>query len=104
MEGTRLGRTTLPLIGLVAPGAAILLLGAAAGGLQTRATQPHVAVVLKDEGGNPVDPNAAAPRPYSPRQTCGGCHPYDKITQAYHFTMGADVMSDDWGAKNRNRR
>ncbi len=99
-----MGRTTLPLIGLVAPGAAILLLGAAAGGLQTRATQPHVAVVLKDEGGNPVDPNAAEPRPYSPRQTCGGCHPYDKITQAYHFTMGADVMSDDWGAKNRNRR
>lgn len=86
-----------PLILLLAA----LLPGASVEGLRQKA--PHVPVVLKDEDGNPVDPNAAEPRPYSPRQTCGGCHPYDRITQAYHFTMGADVMSDDWGAKNRNR-
>lgn len=91
----------LTLACLVAP--VSLLIGATAGGIQTKAPKPHVPVVLKDEAGNPIEPKAADARPYSPRQTCGGCHPYDTITKAYHFTMGADVMSDDWGAKNRNR-
>lgn len=45
---------------------------------------------LRDEQGNVIDPvkgiNATAA--YSPRQTCGACHDYDKITQGFHFTQG----------------
>lgn len=49
---------------------------------------------LKDEDGNIIDPinNINADKPYSPKQTCGaeGCHNYEKITEGYHFTQGAD--------------
>ncbi len=69
----------------------------------TDAQKTHVPVTLKDEAGLQIDPSVPGPRPYSPRATCGGCHPYDAITRAYHFTMGADVIADDWGAKHRNR-
>ena len=45
---------------------------------------------LRDEQGNVIDPihdiNAAAP--YSPKQTCGACHDYAKITEGFHFTQG----------------
>ncbi len=45
---------------------------------------------LRDEGGREIDPlhgkNATAP--YSPKQTCGACHDYQKITQGYHFQQG----------------
>ncbi len=46
---------------------------------------------LLDEDGNVIDPvkGVNADKPYSPKQTCGKCHDYDKITRAYHFTMGA---------------
>ena len=45
---------------------------------------------LRDEEGNVIDPVAGenADKPYSPKQTCGECHDYDKITEGYHFTMG----------------
>jgi hypothetical protein len=96
--------TFIILAGVVVPAAVLLAMAAAnATGRRVQTAKPHVPVVLKDEAGNPVRPDAADPKPYSPRQSCGGCHPYDKITKAYHFTMGADVMSDDWGAKHRNR-
>jgi len=47
---------------------------------------------LLDEDGNTIDPvkGTNADKPYSPKQTCGQCHDYEKITRAYHFTMGAD--------------
>ena len=47
--------------------------------------------MLFDEDGNVIDPvkGVNADKPYSPKQTCGKCHDYDKITQAYHFAMGA---------------
>ena len=93
-----------PTLPLIVPGVVLLsvsLMGANGARQKTAAT--HVAVVLKDEAGQPIDPTVPDAKPYSPRATCGGCHPYDKITKAYHFTMGADVMSDDWGAKHRNR-
>lgn len=52
---------------------------------------------LRDEDGNIIDPvnNVNADKPYSPKQTCGasGCHDYDKITEGYHFTQGADEKS-----------
>ena len=45
---------------------------------------------LLDEDGNVIDPvkGANADKPYSPKQTCGKCHDYDKITEGYHFTQG----------------
>jgi hypothetical protein len=62
-------------------------------------TKPHDAVELKDASGKPIRLNGADPQPYSPRATCGGCHKYDRIAQGYHFQMGADKISDDFGSK-----
>ena len=47
---------------------------------------------LYDEDGNIIDPvnNINAEKPYSPKQTCGKCHDYDKITQGFHFQQGKD--------------
>jgi len=52
---------------------------------------------LYDEDGNIIDPvnNINADKPYSPRQTCGQCHDYDKITEGYHFQQGKDEISSD---------
>ena len=46
---------------------------------------------LLDEDGNLINPAADqnADKPYSPKQTCGQCHDYEKITEGYHFTQGA---------------
>lgn len=45
---------------------------------------------LRDEEGNAINPVAGenADKPYSPKQTCGRCHDYEKITQGYHFMQG----------------
>ena len=45
---------------------------------------------LLDEDGKAINPVAGtnADKPYSPKQTCGRCHDYDKITKAYHFMQG----------------
>jgi len=47
---------------------------------------------LYDEDGNLIDPvhNINADKPYSPKQTCGKCHDYNKITQGFHFQQGKD--------------
>jgi len=47
---------------------------------------------LYDEDGNIIDPvnGINADKPYSPKQTCGKCHDYDKITQGFHFQQGKD--------------
>ena len=47
---------------------------------------------LYDEDGNIIDPvnEINADKPYSPKQTCGKCHDYDKITQGFHFQQGKD--------------
>jgi len=47
---------------------------------------------LYDEDGNIIDPvnNINAEKPYSPKQTCGKCHDYDKITRGFHFQQGKD--------------
>ncbi len=57
----------------------------------------HPAIPLLDEdGGHVLDSG----KPYSPRQSCGSsnCHDYEAITRAYHFEMGRDEASDDFGA------
>ena len=64
---------------------------------------PHPDVVLIDYQGNPValDGNM----PYSPKLTCGGCHDYEMITNAYHFQQGRTdaegriVVSDGFDSK-----
>ena len=45
---------------------------------------------LRDEEGNVINPVAGENpgKPYSPKQTCGQCHDYDRITQGYHFMQG----------------
>lgn len=88
---------------LAGPGALLILLSLPGNSAPRSAPAQHIAVVLRDEQGQPINPHAAHASPYSPRATCGGCHPYDKITSAYHFTMGADELDDAWGAKHRNR-
>ncbi len=49
-----------------------------------QAAHPHVP--LKDALGNHLV--AGSTEPYSPKQTCGGCHDYDLISNAYHFQQG----------------
>jgi len=50
---------------------------------------------LYDEDGNIINPVTGenADKPYSPRQTCGLCHDYEKITQGYHFQQGRDEIA-----------
>ena len=50
---------------------------------------------LFDEDGNIIDPvnGINADKPYSPKQTCGKCHDYDKITQGFHFQQGKDEVA-----------
>ena len=49
-------------------------------------------LICYDEDGNIIDPvnGINADKPYSPKQTCGKCHDYDKITQGFHFQQGKD--------------
>lgn len=51
---------------------------------------------LYDEDGNVINPAKGinTGKPYSPRQTCGKCHDYDKITQGFHFQQGKDEKPD----------
>lgn len=45
---------------------------------------------LCDESGNVIDPvhGINADNPYSPKQTCGKCHDYNKTTEGFHFQQG----------------
>jgi len=56
----------------------------------------HPAIPLMDEDGNHV---LNSGNPYSSKMSCGSssCHDYDKITGAFHFQMGRDEASDDYG-------
>lgn len=58
----------------------------------------HPPIPLLDESGMHVRDSG---KPYSPKMSCGsaGCHDYDAITHAYHFEMGRDEASDDFGLK-----
>ncbi len=56
----------------------------------------HRDVWLKNEQGEKITPTENSKDPYSPRQTCGRCHPYSTITSGYHFQQGFDVMSDSY--------
>lgn len=64
----------------------------------------HPEVFLLDYEENDILPESNVP--YSPKNTCGGCHDYETITNAYHFQQGrADVhgelkVSDDMDPRN----
>lgn len=64
----------------------------------------HPSFILIDYEGNKV--SLEANTPYSPKNTCGGCHDYEAITNAYHFQQGrtnADgeiIVSDDLDPKS----
>ena len=51
---------------------------------------------LYDEDGNVINPAIGinADKPYSPRQTCGKCHDYNKISEGFHFQQGKDEEPD----------
>jgi len=52
---------------------------------------------LYDEDGNVIDPvrGINVKKPYSPKQTCGKCHDYDKITEGFHFQQGKDEVASE---------
>ncbi|MDF1584226.1 MAG: cytochrome C [Methyloprofundus sp.] len=58
----------------------------------------HPPIPLLDEQGKHV---LESNNPYSPKKSCegSGCHDYEAITHAYHFEMGRDESSDNYGAK-----
>ena len=57
----------------------------------------HVAIMLRDYEGHPIDITQSNTKPYSPKQTCGYCHNYEVIQEGYHFQQGADDLADDYG-------
>lgn len=69
--------------------------GAALALLATAALAAHSGgnVPLKGYDGAVLAVGSTAP--YSPKQTCGGCHDYDRITQGYHFQQGFDELIAD---------
>jgi len=64
----------------------------------------HPEVILMDYDGNEILLESNIP--YSPKNTCGECHDYDAVTNAYHFQHGrADaegniIVRDDMDSKN----
>lgn len=42
-------------------------------------------LTLYDHDGVAISPSDSNPAPYSPRKTCGKCHPYETIAQGWHF-------------------
>ena len=61
-------------------------------------------VLLMDYDGNEISLKGNIP--YSPKNTCGKCHGYDAITNAYHFQHGRTyaegniIVRDDMDSKN----
>ena len=102
---TSSGKLSLARIGLVVPvicglwaGSASFQQTAALADSESEATKQRMPpwgacppFQLRDEQGNVINPVADqnADKPYSPKQTCGQCHEYEKITKGYHFTQGA---------------
>ena len=66
--------------------------------------EPHPEIALMDYDGNEISLDSNVP--YSPKNTCGECHDYDAITNAYHFQQGrtdADgniIVGDDLDSRN----
>ena len=87
------------LIGAIVLVAVVLLLNipgrdlrqdTSSGAITPASTGACPPINLYDEDGNLIDPvhGINAGMPYSPRQTCGKCHDYNKITEGFHFQQG----------------
>ena len=80
---------------------------AAAGGhpkIELLDEQGNNVILAAKQGGARILLNSAAyleGKPYSPRQTCGACHDYKAITNAYHFQIGAKEVADNWGKRHK---
>ena len=59
----------------------------------------HPPVPLYDKDFNQINPVTGenVDKPFSSEKTCGTCHDYATITRGYHFQMGWDKISDDFG-------
>jgi len=73
-------------------------IGAAAGSGLAIASTYHPtdaggAIPLKDLTGAAI--TAGSTTPYSPENTCGGCHDTQVITQGYHFQQGKGFSNSD---------
>jgi hypothetical protein len=53
--------------------------------------EPHPEIILIDYDGNEITLESNIP--YSPKNTCGECHEYDAITNAYHFQQESSLGS-----------
>lgn len=54
--------------------------------LKSDSRSPYVhRLTLYDHEGRAIDPSDEFPPPYSPRMTCGKCHPYADISHGWHF-------------------
>ncbi|MGD2123335.1 MAG: formate dehydrogenase subunit gamma [Gemmatimonadota bacterium] len=61
----------------------------------------HPTIYLLDKDGriiNPID-SVNADVPFSTKKTCGMCHDYNTITQGFHFQLGWESVSDDFGVE-----
>ncbi len=64
----------------------------------------HPEIILIDYDGNEISLESNVP--YSPKNTCGECHDYEAITNAYHFQMGRTdaegniIVRDDMDSRN----
>jgi hypothetical protein len=64
----------------------------------------HPEITLMDYDGNEISLKDNIP--YSPKNTCGECHDYDAITNAYHFQQGRTdaegniIVGDDMDSRN----
>lgn len=56
----------------------------------------HQDVWLRNEQGDRITATLNSVDPYSPKKTCGACHPYSTITSGYHFQQGFDSMKDGY--------
>ncbi len=65
-------------------------------GRASSAVKVHRDVWMKNEFGERITPKDNFEDPYSPRNTCGSCHPYSTITSGFHFQQGFDEMSDTY--------
>lgn len=76
----------------------------ASGLARTFVEEPHPYITLIDYDGNEISLESNVP--YSPKNTCGECHDYDAITNAYHFQQGRTdidgniIISDDLDSRN----
>ncbi|MBU0983536.1 MAG: hypothetical protein KKA42_06675, partial [candidate division Zixibacteria bacterium] len=68
-------------------------------GVVTQAQHPPIFLLDKDwDEINPIK-GENDDKPFSTAATCGACHDYEEITSGYHFQMGWDVVSDDYGVE-----